>query len=376
MLEPSNTNMQHTLTRYLYPKELVKASLVWAIIDQKVDETLFWGYELYYSGFRAETFDLIISIYVMYFKEKYPRMKPYLCRQLEKWYSQEENTTKKFISHDTIIGSILRNMASRPVSLTTILRFRIGIVPEGSPDNDPEEFDDSVEEDENSYVRRTGEFRRDVGISDRMSQQLSPGVQSTPRTLDEVETSTLLLPDLTPSEIKQYKTNYEIPSSKTIRNVAIFPIRTQYFNISDEVSNETHSYNVFELSTRVFEKPNSMDQFSYQDWLYHASGSPIWKNRILLHEGEIRHDTQQVIFIDEEQEEQFYNKYDYEIDEQPSELRDKLFGKRVECDSYNFISWESLYKKYGSYSLFTKINITPLKNTIRLNSNLHGCKRM
>ena len=319
MLEPSNTNMQHTLTRYLYPKELVKASLVWAIIDQKVDETLFWGYELYYSGFRAETFDLIISIYVMYFKEKYPRMKPYLCRQLEKWYSQEENTTKKFISHDTIIGSILRNMASRPVSLTTILRFRIGIIPEGSPEDD---YDDSAED-------------------------------------------SLLLPDLSPYEIKQYKTNYEIPSSKTIRNVAIFPIRTQYFNISDEVSNETHSYNVFELSTRVFEKPNSMDQFSYQDWLYHASGSPIWKNRILLHGGEIRHDTQQVIFIDEEQEEQFYNKYDYEIDEQPCELRDKIFGKRAECDSYNFISWEYLYDKYGSDSLFTKINITPLKNTIR-----------
>ena len=318
--------MQYTLTRYLYPKELVKASLVWAIIDQNVDETLFWGYELYYSGFRAETFDLIISIYVMYFKEKYPQMKLYLCQQLDKWYSQEENTTKKFMSHDTIIGSILRNMASRPVSLTTIFRFRMGIVPEVSPDNDPEDdYDDSVE------------------VSPLLLPNSSGGFAT--------------LPDLTLSDIKPYKTNYEIPSSKTIRNVAIFPIRTQYCNILDDDVNPGHSYNAFELSTRVFEKPINMDQFSYHDWLYHASGSPIWKNRILLHEGEIRHDTHQVVFIHEEQEEQFHNKYDYEIDEQPSELRDKLFGKRAECDSDTRISWESLYNKYGSDSLFTQINI-------------------
>ena len=305
--------MQNTLTRYLYPKELVKASLVWAIIDQKVDETLFWGYELYYSGFRKETFDLIISVYVMYFKEKYPLFKPYLCRQLEKWYSQEENTTKKFISHDTIIGSILRNFASRTVSLTTISRFRMGIDPPTSPENNSEDFDDSIEDP-------------------------------------------LLLPDLTPSEIKPIKTNNEIPSSKTISNVAIFPIRTQYCNILDNDSGSPSSYSVFELSTRVFEKPSNVDDFSYHDWLYHASGSPIWKNRILSYGGKICHGTQQIVFMDEDQEEQFYNKYDYEIDEQPRELRDKLFGKEWE-DFNTYISWEYFYDRYGSNSIFTQVKV-------------------
>jgi hypothetical protein len=102
-------------------------------------------------------------------------------------------------------------------------------------------------------------------------------------------------------------------------------------------------------------------QFSYNDWLYHASGSPIWKNRILLHKGEICHDSKKIIFTDEDHEEQFHNKYDYEIDEQPSELRDKLFGKKSEYDSDKYISWESFYDKYGTDSIFTQINITPLK---------------
>jgi len=43
--------------------------------------------------------------------------------------------------------------------------------------------------DESSSVRRTEDDRRDAGISDLRSQQLSPGVQSTPRTLDVVEAS-------------------------------------------------------------------------------------------------------------------------------------------------------------------------------------------
>ena len=354
MLEPSNTNMQHTLTRYLYPKELVKASLVWAILDQKVDETLFWGYELYYSGFRAETFDLIISTYVMYFKEKHPQMKPYLCRQLEKWYSQEENTTKKFMSHDTIIGSILRNMASRTVSLTTIFRFRLGIVPNSSG----------------------GSATFEVS-SEEATMNVSP-LPENDSDDDDVAEDPLLLPDLTPYEIKPYKTNYEIPSSKTICNLAIFPIRTQYCNILDDDS--PSSYNVFELSTRLFEKTKTMEQFSYHDWLYHASGSPIWKTRISLHGGKICHGTQQIVFMDEDQEEQFYNKYDYEIDEQSCELRDKLFGKEWPNfsggsatfevsseeatrnvsplpDSNTYISWECFYDRYGSDSIFTQVNI-------------------
>ena len=290
--------MQNTLTRYLYPKELVKASLVWAILDKQIDETLFWGYELYYSGFRTEMFDLIISIYVMYFKEKYPLIKPYICRQLDKWYSQEENTTKKFMSHDTIIGSILRNLASRTVSLTTISRFRMGIDPPASPENNSDDYDDSTEDP-------------------------------------------LLLPDLTPSEIKPYKTNYELPSLKTIHNVTSYPIRTQYCNIlSTGADSESSSYNVFELSTRVFEKPCNTDDFSYNDWLYHASGSPIWKNRILSYGGKICHGTQQIVFMDEDQEEQFYNKYDYEIDEQPCELRDKIFGKEWSNFSGDSVAFE------------------------------------
>jgi len=50
-------------TRYLYPKELVMHSLFLSILDKKTDEALFWGYELYYSGFTDNVYDYLFQIY-------------------------------------------------------------------------------------------------------------------------------------------------------------------------------------------------------------------------------------------------------------------------------------------------------------------------
>lgn len=300
------------LTRYLYPKDLVKASLLWAILDQQVDETLFWGYELYYSGFRTEIFDFIISIFVMYFKEKYPQIRPYLCRQLEKWYSQERDTTKKYMNHDLIVGSILRNFASRTVSLTAILRYRTGI------DYVEPEIDDTTEDE-------------------------------------------LLLPDLTPPEIKIYKTVYELPAWNTIRNVTRFPIRTTYCKILTTEKLADAGSDVYEMSVRVLEKPESISMEDMcNHWLYYASNSPIWLNRILQHHGTICHETRRIVFTDDavneaevSDEEEFYHKYNYEIDEQTHEFRARLFGK-----SYTTISLNYFFHNYGRNSVYQDIQVT------------------
>jgi hypothetical protein len=39
------------LTRYLYNKSEVEISFTKSLFDRKPDDALFWGYELYYSGF-------------------------------------------------------------------------------------------------------------------------------------------------------------------------------------------------------------------------------------------------------------------------------------------------------------------------------------
>ena len=50
-------------TRYLYPKVFVKQSIMLALLEHNYDETMFWTYELYFSGFEDETYDFIFKLY-------------------------------------------------------------------------------------------------------------------------------------------------------------------------------------------------------------------------------------------------------------------------------------------------------------------------
>ena len=130
--------MTAVLTRYLYPKESVMSSLVWAVLDQKSDEALFWAYELYYSGFKIDAFDLLISIHIVFYHEKYPQQTDVLYPLLEKWYHQEKAQNKKIRHHDTILGSVLINIMNYrdegaqmnipyTCSLSQLMRKRAGV---------------------------------------------------------------------------------------------------------------------------------------------------------------------------------------------------------------------------------------------------------
>ena len=104
------------LTRYLYPKNNAVYSLHIAIINQQdIQEANFWAYELYYSGFRAETIELLIDIYDYYFKQE--PVKP----ALQKWLSKKYTEWQSDMTQDHIIASIIENIFKRQ--------------PEGAPEN-------------------------------------------------------------------------------------------------------------------------------------------------------------------------------------------------------------------------------------------------
>lgn len=67
----NDTNL--TFTRYLYSKIEVKQSLLISILNKKLDESLFWLYELYYSGFQNELPGLLKNIYDEFFSIDNPK---------------------------------------------------------------------------------------------------------------------------------------------------------------------------------------------------------------------------------------------------------------------------------------------------------------
>ena len=56
------------LSRYLYSITDVQQSLLLSILEHTTEQALFWGYELYFSGFQEEAFDYLMDIAKYYFK--------------------------------------------------------------------------------------------------------------------------------------------------------------------------------------------------------------------------------------------------------------------------------------------------------------------
>ncbi len=113
------------------------------------------------------------------------------------------------------------------------------------------------------------------------------------------------------SDMKQYKTKLVIKgkSWKIPQRVCVFPLRQ---NPDLE--------------------PVSMD--IYDNWLYWASFSPIWKARIDKHRGTVRHETREVVFDDDDFD-NFHNWHNYEPDEQPMNIKQNWCGAgnlRFPCD--------------------------------------------
>ena len=106
--------MKAIFTRYLYFKEEVIDTLIWAILDKSADESLFWAYELYFSGFQYEVFETLDLLYETLFKEKNPDIGIYLNYLIKEW---DDTQDKHYI-----LGNIVNVLLNKKVSTTAILR--------------------------------------------------------------------------------------------------------------------------------------------------------------------------------------------------------------------------------------------------------------
>jgi len=126
---------------------------------------------------------------------------------------------------------------------------------------------------------------------------------------------------------------------KVLRSECRFPVRHQLATLCHESLRE-------EELTYGYVPPEKLGKY-FDKWLYYASHSPIWRNRIAHFDGTIHHETQEVTFDDEEQEEAFMQRFDYEPDELPYEIQERI----VLTKPYTPVPWTEFYEKYGKESI-------------------------
>lgn len=93
------------LTRYLYQKHNVIYSLYVSLALADLQQSLFWAYELYYSGFRTETVELLLDIYTNYYAIEpiKPSFQKWLTKIVEQW---RQDMKPEIVA--TIVGNMIR----------------------------------------------------------------------------------------------------------------------------------------------------------------------------------------------------------------------------------------------------------------------------
>jgi len=107
---------QIILTRYLYIKDEVEKALLFSILEKNVEQSLFWAYELYHSGFQNELFEFLWKIYLDFFATLNQSFESYFLKKEKEWHKTKQ---------DIILAIIIENLLIRPFNTDIFMLHEI-----------------------------------------------------------------------------------------------------------------------------------------------------------------------------------------------------------------------------------------------------------
>ena len=358
-------------TRYLYEKEEVGYSLLHSLLQKKEDEAIFWARELYDSGFEEELYKFLWIIFQDFYASLNMKFEHYLLKKID--ILKNESKDKNSIIH---LHLIIKNLIIRPYNLDTfslitlINNFEIDSTIENLEQQESPDylqttlfiFEQWREKDSKFLEEKLSSFIEifKTKVKETQTKNLMKDWHTTIKLLKSTKLSfstqmlflnrilhmyslsnhlkmgkivTLTLPEEEiQQEIDRYKSNdLKLHPYQILKNGRRYKINEKIGALTTLKRNES---SVTELKTAYFE-----------DWLYYASFSPIWKERIENYNGYIVEEERKVFFEDEEEEELFYTSYGYEPDEQSNECHEKSIG-----DLENITLKEWFQQEYGKSS--------------------------
>ena len=264
-------NPEFTLTRYLYIREDVLASIIISVFEKKYDEALFWVSELYYSNMEKETIDFIYSIYRNFYYSNNPKLDKLMLTGVERYDKGVH-----------IAATMILNLTAKPRKYT--LQHFIG------NETNPDAFEGAKEKETKLW--------------------LFP---------DQIESQKYSTENLEKDKPKLYK---------LLRTVCKYTSHKGWTHVFGCIYKDMDSKEIL-LKQR-------------DNWLYYASFTPLWEKRIMQHNGEIDYDKKEVKFNDDDDFENFYELYVYDVDEQPIEVFEKISHTSILLKN----NINDFYKKY------------------------------
>jgi hypothetical protein len=380
-----NSKSNIVFTRYLYIKDEVRIALLVSILN-KSNDAIFWGYELYYSGFKKELFELLWKMYYDFFATLNPAYEVYLLKK-HKEYIKNDNQS----SQSLIVSSIIQDLLFRPFNTDVFFlrncceNFEIDIdYYDDNSNNIEPNFNKWIETNdyrsiaqwilnvnkestslENVYNTCLDIFEKyaikltktklikdfasilkmpihkndDININKNIV--LLSKIMNLFSKKNELKMGRSIYINVEPEDVIIYETIVEFPHYKILEKACICGI------------DDFKHLSLFKLNRNKYTNTNTFKSLYWSHWEYHASFSPVWLERITQFKGQINHLTQKVDFIEEPDDDlmqNFYELYGYEPDEQKKETQNKsiIDIKKVN----NWTSFHNNYKNNGIFKIY------------------------
>lgn len=319
---------QIILTNLLYLKDEVEFALLISLLN-KNESAIFWAYEIYYSGFNEELFNLLEKIYYYFFATLNPKFKNFLTRKISEWNEHKDIQ---------VINAIVSNLLIRPFNLDIFMLVHTCISVKLPASIDLLNW---IEERKYSTIAKyilhssnEAEFYNLTKSSSRIEYLVNIMQQCTEKKGIKTGHNLYLESHYIDPEIGVKPTLYKIMETHCKYGV-----------------NESGLLCAFDIGRpKIYKKLQELWRIN---WLYYACGSPVWLERVESYEGSLNNEKKSVVFPSEDLEEAFYNNFDLEPDEQKRETMNKSIPEISYVDTKEF--YKNFKNANGIYIVNEKI---------------------
>ena len=337
--------MPPQLTRYLYFLDECLYSLMFALIraqKSSLEEVVFWAGEIYYSGFKDVLWEHIWKMYYDFYAIKYP-----------KYEKKINKLSKELDSFKNVIYLLNLMYYAKPCYDVFILRMMnpespshayLGRLPTWLKDLELDKENNklirSIHNHKNInvafYINRTTDYQKTYNAIKKY-YTITHTFKLKNKNLNSINyanKSHILLALICylrcdVSEIQQrtiFKKLDDTLLTKEVKfnNDSIEPlyktlVHKRRFRVSSLIG-------VFQLERHNTKMKDYKDILRLH-WDYFAYNTPLWNERIKLHNGKLDHKKHELIFKNDDDHEAFYEAYNYEPDEQSKEVQEKSIGE-------------------------------------------------
>ena len=341
--------MTTLVTKNLYIKEEVECALLSAVLRNEKEIAIFWFLELFNSGYQEEVVDYLWTIHYSFHAPINPSFEKYMIRKL----SDSDASTRVLT-----LTTIITNLCNKPY--TTDVYALMNSASTSSNDSFCEEWFSKkdyksianyIMSDKFDGLEKNMDKIRNAAMKSCRIKWYRPMLLPSPKICLKLRFLSHIMQICSTQVYEIPKKNRLNLSSKhicvSLENLPREP-RNVLKNACKFSVNCSSTLHLFKL-TRHEDKNIDIKKCYRDDWLYHCSGTPYWREKIRECSGTVNVEQKTVEFNNAEDEEAFFKEHSLEPDEQPQEVQEKSIRDIPEFEGEDVIV--EFKKMFGKWDI-------------------------